>query len=685
MYGDSYIQGLLGSQNVIISTASGSSGPETITIDPGVNITWGTYNLTFSAGQNIIANNASFTIYSGNLTLETTNPVGSQPAGGYDGIYLSGFDVLGQGNVNISGVGGTDDSATTCNGVTITSSSSIQIGGVISITGYGGGSALTGGNNDVGVLIEDYSVIAAQALSLSIHGTGGTYTGHSGQANSGIVLDHCQLTYNVTNTISGTPGGTTQNTYGVVLTSSTVSGLGDINISGSSIALAGTSYLDPSNTNATNITGNVILTSDTALTCSGTTTFSSTIASSGGNHQLTISNQQRPIIFNGNIGSSIAPLGTISCTTTTSSGIVQLGGISIYATSVQCSSAPVQLLGSSSIYSSGNQQFESIASASGANLILNSSSGSITAGNMGSISAAIGNITITAGSVLDLSEVYANSLSITTSASPFSSNGTMTCSGNCSINANGINLNHAVSTAGNLTLISSSAISVGDSTYCTSSGTGTISMTASGNISIGNSALVQIANGDITLLAGTNITSGTSSTVQTTSASGNITIVCDNNNPTPPSVGSGYLSFGSGTILCTNNCLGGGKVLLYTTKPGVNTLPSTINATSYTPGSYNTVTGLYVPGTNEYVGYWYNVPPYPPDPPFEVIYKSAPSNPPIVSPTTHQQVQVATIQSTTTTTTTVTNLNMSVSAGQSSPTPAQSCKGTPAISIRAGG
>ena len=867
VYGDSYIQGLLGSQNVIISTASGSSGPETITIGTNVFISWSTYNLTFSAGQNIIVTSGShFSVGNGSsLTLATTNPVGSQPAGGYDGILIEAITISGAGSVSITGVGGTNDSTTTCNGVNVTNGASISVNGTVTIAGYGGGSAVTGGNNDVGVVLNGV-VVDSINNSVTIHGIGGTYTGFPYQANTGVSINQTSVSAGTNLSITGTPGGSVNNTYGVfVNASSFTSSSGVLDLTGSTIGVAGSiSCFDTAGTSPIFISGDLILTADTTITCSGTTTFSSAITSLAGNHRLTITAQAstNPLfILNGNIGTSAIPLGyleidrssslfaaaiyaddisislpslgpvsiyasgnvsltgptllgslsiysngitiveasglhqdlllnssstsyifaylgfsgspmgnitinadggclfqsggevyadSINVTGTLSLGTggasiftsgdqtfttfsnaqdltlnstsgsitflgmgnvgVPLGNVSItagngtyfsntiYANSIQITGA-VQLQNASSIYTSGNQQFASIGGAQ--DLTLNSTSGSITFTGIGTSSVPLGNVALTAGDptygIAVNGSIYANTLtlnslctsatgiSITTSANSFSVNHTLTSSGNCAITANGIACNSMLTAAGNLTLTSSSAISVGDNTHCTSSGTGTIAMTASGNISIGNSALVQIANGDITLLAGTNITSGTSSTVQTTSASGNITIVCDNNNPTPPSVGSGYLSFGSGTILCTNNCLGGGKVLLYTTKPGVNTFPSTINATSYTPGSYNTVTGLYVPGTNEYVGYWYNVPPYPPDPPFEVIYKSAPSNPPIVSPTTHQQIQVATIQSTTTTTTTVTNLNMSVSAGQSSPTPSQSCKGTPAISIRTGG
>lgn len=165
--------------------------------------------------------------------------------------------------------------------------------------------------------------------------------------------------------------------------------------------------------------------------------------------------------------------------------------------------------------------------------------------------------------------------------------------------------------------------------------TNALTLQASENIQLGNSIFVQ-SSGPIVFLAGKDISAtGTSGTIRTAFGD-DVNIVADNNNPNPPSFGSGKITLPSGYTLCTNLCAGGpGKVLLYTSVPAINSFPSTINTAQYSPGSFSG--NNYNVGTNEFVGYWYLTQP-PPDPPlFEIIYKSLGT----MTPAVVQQVAIA--------------------------------------------
>ncbi len=134
-----------------------------------------------------------------------------------------------------------------------------------------------------------------------------------------------------------------------------------------------------------------------------------------------------------------------------------------------------------------------------------------------------------------------------------------------------------------------------------------LNFTAGQNLFLDNNALIETNNGNILLIAGTDIVGLTPVTLQTTGATSTLTLVADNAFANPPDVGTGIINLTSDSVVCTNSCIGGGNLQLYTSTISGNSFPDMMNMTSV-PGSLETF-GVYFPDGTE--GF-----------PFQIFYKA---------------------------------------------------------------
>lgn len=231
-----------------------------------------------------------------------------------------------------------------------------------------------------------------------------------------------------------------------------------------------------------------------------------------------------------------------------------------------------------------------------------------------------------------------------------------------------------------ISITAGGAISIGASASLSNpAGANTpITLSAGTNISLASGITIQ-ADGAILLKANQNITAVTSGTIKTIAPSANdVTLVVDNQFPSSPNFGNGAFTFPSGFTLSTPS---GGKVLLYASKPGINTFPSTINGEAYTAGSFSGST--YTTGTNEFLGFWY--PQLPVDPVFEVIYKfSNSSSTTVPTGATAQTLQTATVEAVNNSTQTqqITQIVQGTLQTSAAPEPSAPCR-TPSVAVQA--
>jgi hypothetical protein len=232
-----------------------------------------------------------------------------------------------------------------------------------------------------------------------------------------------------------------------------------------------------------------------------------------------------------------------------------------------------------------------------------------------------GNLTLSAGrSALINANITTDDGSLTIIGNEILSAGVVDSArdaGNATISiASGVTINTG---AGNLILnlkdgagktnSGSGDLTLGANSTLQASGAGTVSLTAAvNNITLGTNSIVQSMNGNLQLNAGVAITAAGAATVRTT-GSGTLILVVDTLFPTSPGIGTGNISAPSATF-----STGGGFLRLFTAKQSLNSLPSTINGASYTPGTefVNSSTeewGIYYPNGDDGV-------------PFKVFYKN---------------------------------------------------------------
>lgn len=120
-----------------------------------------------------------------------------------------------------------------------------------------------------------------------------------------------------------------------------------------------------------------------------------------------------------------------------------------------------------------------------------------------------------------------------------------------------------------------------------------LNFTAGQNLTLDNNALVETDSGNILLIAGQDIIGITPVTIQTTGTTSTLTLVADNAFPSSPDFGTGIINLTSDSVVCTNGCIGGGDLQLYTSIIGANSFPSMMNMTPV-PGAFENF-GVYFP------------------------------------------------------------------------------------------
>ena len=419
---------------------------------------------------------------------------------------------------------------------------------------------------------------------------------------------------------------------------------------GASIAMAGTLTINAGGGTAVFDGPITVSSSSTIFSTGAALEFYDPISSSGGEHELLVNSNANAMTFSGDIGTNTAPFDFLEFETTEPNSGIVLNGVDVY-TVFATFDGLTTVAGASVVNTSpGSQTFAAIAG--NQNLTLIADGGSIIInGEVGSSLTPLGALEITTsapmeGLTLSNGTIYASSVlfdtsvictagscNINTGAGAVTFNGLVDGgSANWRVIGGDISLNSNLNTTtGNINFVASGAFELGNfAQFFTSSSmsAATLTVQAGSALTLGQSTLIQTTKGNILLIAGTNLTSGANATIQTTGSLGSITLVVDDAYPTPPSAGNGIFNLSSSTSISSSS--DSGVVALYASKPGVvpiNSFPSSVNGIAYAPGAYDTVDGVYIPGPNEMVGYWYNVAPIPSIATFGILYKVAPPIP----------------------------------------------------------
>ncbi len=377
----------------------------------------------------------------------------------------------------------------------------------------------------------------------------------------------------------------------------------------------------------------------------------------------------------GDTGSSNRGISLTNCTLSTSQGNVTLTGtgggtaggtgnvgvyLANYLSDISITSGNVSITGTGGSGTTGNIGIQFAHAGVPVNPLNISGTGTITLNGTGGGSST-GNDGIQMASLCTITATGSGTISMTGTAAGTSRNGInlaggdlSTVNGNMTLSGAGASGNGIlVQTIGsNITSTGSGSISLTSTTgdiligyngtgggvaLVQGSGTGGITMTSAGSLSItggagGETSTVSITAGagDITLLAGTNLTLSTSTggiPSISNSGTGAITLVADNDFPVS-GTGTGQFNLSSTGTLTTSS----GELRIYTVDASQNTISAaTINGLAY-PTSSHEVSGVYYP-SGSYVSPSYTIyyktggapPPPPPPPP-----APAPSPPPVV-------------------------------------------------------
>jgi filamentous hemagglutinin family protein len=531
------------------------------------------------------------------------------------GIYLDNpvFQST-SGPIEITGIGGGDAGSATSWGIQITSGTIVDNSGTVTLTGTG--SALSTQIDNYGVLIttntliqggSDIEVIGQGALN----GSGG---GHGVQIGAGVTLQ----TGSTPISITGYGGGSSGNSVGVYLEQGSISpqdgiltieGHGPTAMAGgmgaSSSSGVGYGVYALSTTVVMN-DGNAILTGyghSTGTEGDGIYLLGMTggsISSSGGNIDL-VGFGSTDGMAGGNRGIYFADYPQVSSST----GLITITGTSYTGAEASIHSQS-SLIGamSATIFTTGGGNITLTGNSSGSaqSIWIESGNGPYTLG-AGSISLVgdAANI-LFSGSGTSLTKAYGSG-SITM----------QTLGGNLVIGAAGGTTTIETGGTGSVSLTSDQIISFADGNVTVAS-SGDSTFTATALIDIEDGSNFSAANGAILFIAGTDITGAGTATFQTTGPSASITFVADNNFPDPFDIGPGFIDFPD-TFTFTSN-----KVNFFAGDPGTSTFPSTINGLPFTPGIL--IDDVYIPGTNELLGYWYLQLPPPDFPVFQISYKA---------------------------------------------------------------
>jgi filamentous hemagglutinin family protein len=679
LFGDSFISTQLATASVTLNTANSTDGlSETITIDDNVVISWSTSNLlTLIAGQNIVFNETAginyptFTnTYSGTaanvLTIEN-----SGIAGNYVGIALNGTFNMISGGITMNGVGG--QTGSNCIGIAVQPAKAFfnfTGNGDLNLTGTGGGDGAGSGNYGIYSLEmagESPLNITMGTGALTINGYGGSTA--TGDNNGGIyfntaVIDSTNVSggpISLTG-VGGALGGSNNiGVYGGISFNFMVGGdiYGDVSFNGTGGG------------NGVSADGNYGVYLNTILTCTADasisvtgTTLSTADASNVGvymDYPTRLLTQNGTITVNGTgNGMSIQNYGVYSTARSFfHSQMIASGTGSVFVTG-QSSGGTDSNLG---VYL---ESYTNVGVASGQIVITGTGGGSgtndcgiflgntitISSSGSGSVGAieliGTGSSAATASSgicyntvTVDLTTFTSNALQITSADANISVTGNNASPD--SIDNYGILLGNQAGTiqstgSGVISLSTSGCDALLGNPTSNPMGTGSMVLeAATGGVTanIGRDLLIQAGSnfGDdvtietavegssvpITLIANRNISItslGSGNPSINNQSTGNLILVVDNSYPsfTPPYFGPGAFTMDATGVLVTSS----GKLQVYTSEPGQNSVLGTLNGVTFSSGSLQQVYDTYYPG-GAYIG-----------PNYTIYYKptSAPPSPP---------------------------------------------------------
>ncbi len=466
-------------------------------------------------------------------------------------------------------------------GATVTATS-----GDITVT-----TAISGGGGDGfecnGLRIATGGKFSAPSGAVTALGAVGGFLPGGGGENAGVFLSGTDtIIAGGAIILSATGRGEDPDNYGIQLSAA--------EITGSAVSLTGTSIGEGEANSGIFIDGATMVTSTSTITMNGTGSSSGT-------------NSNRGILFEG---------GTISGT-----GAVTLVGEGRGTTDdnfgievdSDISGGTISLTGSSSGAGADNVGVvltDGIFSASGNITVTGTGSSSGTTDNVGVRIESDAVMTSTGGNVLFTGTAGSG----TTAGFRLIDEGNLTSTGPGSL---------TVRTFSDIVLISTEI----DPMFITAVGNVTLNAATNITLTAGTSDVtVSSTGGTVTAFAGSDITmTSTAPEIASFTAPGDVTLIVDNDFPTPPASGTGALTKDAdSTIIST-----GGAVRIFTSRRSLNTIDGEINGTTFVPGPFlvDSATeqwGVYFPSS--FGGT-----------PFTIFYKEGFVSPPVAAAATFFQ------------------------------------------------